>query len=130
MWVSIASVAESVVQQRAQDIEVRYLVVPTHSDNNTSTLRGPFGCGGGPAGAGCLGAGRYTRESALGVVIWDLDRRRVSKELSDTESTNDLVVGLMLPLWIPGGSSTKTRACHSVAHAVIGAMRETEAQRR
>ena len=58
---------------------------------------GPFACGGGYGGAGCLGAGRIARETTVAAIVWDLERGRESKDLVTTERANDLLVGAGLP---------------------------------
>jgi hypothetical protein len=122
-----ALLSNRMIQERAREIELRYLVFLTEA-HGSSHMNGPFDCGGGYGGAGCLGAARIARETTVRAVVWDLEGGRQS-DLSAAEYAHDLVVGLVLPLWIPGGLPTSTQACHAMAKKLVQMVREPDETR-
>ncbi len=116
--------SDQLIQVRSRESGLRYLVILTEA-RSSSQMRGPFVCGGGYGGAGCLGGARIGRETTIGVIVWDLERGRESQELSVTEHAHDLIVGALLPVWIPGGLSTKMQACHTMAQRVLQIVRDS-----
>jgi hypothetical protein len=113
------------IQQRSRESRLRYVVFITE-EYGSSHMKGPFFCGGGYGGAGCLGAAGIARETTVHAVVWDLERGRQA-ELSATENAHDLLVGFVLPLWIPGGLPTTTQACHTMAQDLLRMVREPDA---
>jgi hypothetical protein len=112
-------------QEKARETGLRYLTFLT-AGTGSAALHGPFFCGGAGAGAGCLGLGRIARETTFGAVIWDLAGGRESQRLEADEVAHDVMVGFVLPLWIPGGTSTRTRACHTMARNLIQTVRASD----
>jgi hypothetical protein len=110
--------SDDLIREKARKTGLRYLVFLTQA-SGSSSMNGPFACGGGYGGAGCLGGARIARETTIAAVIWDLERGRESRELSDTKRAHDILVGLVLPLWIPGGLSTRMQACHTMAQKIL-----------
>lgn len=117
--------SNTLLQQRSRESGLRYVVFLTQAHSSSNSY-GPFLCGGGYGGAGCLGAARITRETTVSAMVWDLERGRESKDLLTTERAHDLLVGAILPLWIPGGMSTKAHACHTMAQKLLQAVRESD----
>jgi len=118
--------SDHLIRERARESGLRYLVFLTQA-SSSSSMNGPFVCGGGYGGAGCLGGARIGRETTVAAVIWDLERGRESRELSETKRAHDILVGLVLPLWIPGGLSTRTEACHTMAQKLLQIVRDADA---
>jgi len=113
------------IQERSREMRLRYVVFVTEA-RGSSHMNGPFLCGGGYGSAGCLGAARITRETTVRAVVWDLERGRQS-ELSADENAHDLLVGFVLPLWIPGGQSTTHHVCQTMAQRLVQMVREPDA---
>jgi hypothetical protein len=116
------------LQERSRESGLRYVVflAPPSGYSNTN---GPLFCGSGLGAAACLGAVRTTRETTVYAIIWDLERGR-SQNLFANERAKDLLVGwvgFVVPLWIPGGLSTKAHACHTMAKKLLQVVRETDA---
>jgi hypothetical protein len=118
--------SNTLLQQRSRESGLRYVVFLTQVRGG-SDMSGPFFCGAGPGGVGCLGAARITRETTVYALIWDLERGRESQYLLTTKRAHDLLVGVVVPLSIPGGSSTKEQACHTMARKLLQVVREPDA---
>ena len=117
--------SDDLIREKARKTGLRYLVFLTQA-RGSSSMNGPFACGGGYGGAGCLGGARIGRETTVAAVIWDLERGRESRELSETKRAHDILVGLVLPLWIPGGLSTRMEACHTMAQKLLQIVRDAD----
>jgi hypothetical protein len=117
--------SDRLIQMRSRETGLRYLVIFTQV-SSSSHMHGPFFCGGGYGGAGCLGGASIGRETSIAAIVWDLERGRESQQLSATRRAHDVIVGLGLPLWIPGGMSTKTQACHLMAQKLLQIMHDPD----
>jgi hypothetical protein len=109
------------LQERARQTGVEFVVFPTDAHSGSET-KGPFLCGGGYGGAGCLGAAEVQRNSEVTASIWDLRRGARGQSLTGQGHAKDALIGLVLPIWIPGGGSTKVHACHELAGALLEVM--------
>ena len=109
--------ASQKVSAQAREAGVDVILVLTHAGAE-SHMKGPFFCGGGYGGAGCLGGATLNRQSEMTALIWDLRRPQESRQIVAMGRAHDLLLGLILPVWIPGGRSTKTLACEDMAGAI------------
>lgn len=93
----------------------RYIVFvnghTSHSEHN-----GPFTCGAGYGGAGCVGVMSADRRTVLNVRVADLMRGEMAEEIKTSESGSNTWVGLIVP--IPIISMTETEACNRAAAEV------------
>ncbi|MDH3314629.1 MAG: hypothetical protein OER43_02520 [Gammaproteobacteria bacterium] len=78
--------------------------------------KGPFWCGGGYGGAGCLGVTSAERHTSLSLTLWDLLRREAVDEIEASESGSATWIGIVVP--IPIISMTETEACQEAAAKV------------
>lgn len=111
--------AGRMIHERASAADLQFLVLPTAARSNTD-MRGPFFCGAAGEGAGCLGVATLKRESAIGATLWDLRRGLQVPSVSGKGRAHDVLIGFVLPVWIPAGPSSKSLACRDMANALAG----------
>ena len=104
-------------QQRATELGLRYIVFLTSASSATSS-RGAIACGGAGQVGGCLGAAALTRTSSLTATVWDFSAGTQAADLAGHGTARDAVIAIGLPLWLPGGQSTKTLACKDLALSI------------
>jgi hypothetical protein len=107
-----ALLSNSLVQQRIKALGIHYLITLTEYKTNTESHGGIF-CGGGGAGAGCLGLAWWDRDTLLSAQIWDLG----NANLEGTVQTNSAGTGILpafilpIPVYMP---ATETASCHEL----------------
>lgn len=116
-----ARLVSQLIQERARQTDLQFVVLPSIVHTG-SARNGLFECGGGYGGAGCLGAAAVQRNSEVTAAIWDLRGRRQARALTGQGRAQDLLIGFVLPLWIPGGGSTKAHACQELGRALLDVM--------
>ncbi len=88
---------------------------------------GPFLCGAGYGGGGCMGFAWRSEDTALDAALWSLDGSpTMHREAAKVESTS-IVPAFVLP--VPIMAQTRTEACHELGTRIANAIRESAAQR-
>jgi len=105
-----AILGSAMLRQRASELGIRYIVGFTHTTKD-GDLKGPFLC----AQSGCLGVGVIRRETRISAYLWDMQRGLEASNLGGHGKAHDLLLGYVLPVWIPMGGSTKHLACTDLA---------------
>ena len=103
--------------ERADALGLRFVIFLVSGDSG-SRLQGPMECGAVAPYTGCLGAARLRRQSSLRATLWDFQDSAMADALHGRGQSTDTVVGVGVPLWLPGGRSTKTLACEDLARAL------------
>jgi hypothetical protein len=97
---------------RLNDINVRYVTLPTLT--NRGDFTGPFFCGGGYGGAGCLGYMSGEFQSTLSGQLWDLATgRALGEPLLENAKATSWVAGFVIPFG--HGGDTAGNACAKMA---------------
>jgi hypothetical protein len=113
-------------EERARQTELEFIIVPIEAHFgdvlSRNNIKGPFTCGGGAYGAGCVGVAEVRRDSDVTAAIWDFRRGLAAHAVSGEGHAKDALIGVLLPVLIPTAESTKTHACHELASAVLDVM--------
>ncbi len=119
-------VREPALRDRMASLGIRYLVylVETRTDDRFHN-NFPILCGGGPGGAGCLGAGAAwtERDTRLVASVVDVQGARAAGEVSASAKGRFGVAGavfVIFPLVLPIPDFPETRACAKLGEAVAG----------
>lgn len=106
---------DSLAGAGAMEIRARYALLVGGTTVN-EPQKGPFMCGGGYGGAGCLGVTSSERRTSLRLTLVDLMRRELAGEIETSESGSFTWIGIVVP--IPIISPTETAACEEAAAKV------------
>jgi hypothetical protein len=106
---------EPALRGRMLDLGVRYLVLLREAWTTQETKGMPFLCFAGYGGGGCFGGFVLSRESALGVAVFDLSVARPVGEIRASASGVPMAAGaFVLPVAIPLPAFTESSACREL----------------
>jgi hypothetical protein len=104
--------ARSAVRERIHESGVRY-VVWVDGTTRTTDSAGSMSCAIGPGVAGCIGFGRWEKESDYDATVWDLQEKRSAGSVSTNVSGTSMIVGVVVPL--PFIARVQATACDRLA---------------
>lgn len=106
--------ARQKVRARIEALNVHYLIslaLGSDADGFPGLI-----CGGGYAGAGCLGAAWSDKTSALDAIVWDLQSGAQAGDIAATSSGTSLALGVIVPIVFV--AYTESEACAALAGAL------------
>ena len=109
-------VARPKVAERIATLDVRYLI--SVAATQSSDVFPGLLCGGGYAGAGCLGLMLDDKKTSLEALIWDLRDVSEAGKLTSTSSGSSAALGIIIPIVF--AAYTEEEACRELAASIAG----------